>query len=154
MKLLGAVTTLVFGLLITGCATVPSTGGGKEDLLRVDREWAAVASEGKDVERIVSFWSEDATITPSGAPVIDGKLAIRTFVQQSLATPGFHISWRPEQAAVSADGTMGYTSGKNTTTFPGPDGKLMTVIGRYVTVWRREPGGAWKCVADIWNSGP
>ena len=154
MKSLGVLATLVFGFLIVGCASVPDTASDEEDLLRTDREWAAVASEGKDIERIVSYWSEEATIIPDGAPVIVGQSAIRNFVQQSLATPGFHISWRPEQAMVSADGTMGYTSGKNTITFPGPDGKLMTVIGRGVTVWRREPGGAWKCVADIWNSGP
>ena len=91
----------------------------KEDLLRTDREWAAAASEGKDVERIVSFWSDDATITPPGAPSVIGKTAIRTFVEQSLATPGFQIGWTPAHASVSADGTMGCTTGTNTTTLPG-----------------------------------
>lgn len=153
MKLPG-VAILVFALLISGCTSIPGTGDAREDLLRTDRAWAAVASEGKDAERIISFWSDDATITPAGAPVISGKVAIRNFVNQSLATPGFHIGWRPKQASVSMDGTMGYTTGENTTTFPGTDGKLMTVTGRYVTVWRRDPSGAWKCVADIWNSGP
>jgi ketosteroid isomerase-like protein len=109
---------------------------------------------GKDVERIASFWTDDATITPPGAPPVVGKAAIRTFVEQSLATPGFHIGWTPAQASLSADGTLGYTTGTNTTTLPGQDGKLMTVTGRYVTVWRRDASGAWKCVADIWNSGP
>ncbi|HJW47044.1 MAG TPA: DUF4440 domain-containing protein [Lysobacter sp.] len=124
----------------------------KEELLRTDREWAAAASEGKDVERIVSFWSDDATITPPGGPPVIGRAAIRTFVEQSLATPGFHIGWTPAQAFVSADGTMGYTTGTNT--LPGSDGKLIAVTGRYVTVWRRDASRAWKCVADIWNSGP
>jgi ketosteroid isomerase-like protein len=152
MKLLG-VSILVFGLLCSGCASIPSNGR-REALLSADRDWAAVASEGKDVKRIISFWSDDATITPAGAPLITGKVAIRKFVEDSLATPGFHIGWRPEQASVSADGTMGYTTGENTNTFPGTDGKLMTVTGRYVTVWRRDSSGTWKCVADIWNSGP
>ena len=151
MKLLGAF--LVLGLLNSGCVSIPSSVDSRQELLRADRSWAAVTSEGKDVERIVSFWSDDATITPAGAPVVSGKAAIRNFVQQSLATPGFHIGWRPEQASVSTDGTMGYTTGENTTTFPSADGKLMTVVGRYVTVWRRDMSGAWKCVADIWNSG-
>jgi ketosteroid isomerase-like protein len=74
---------------------------------------------GKDVERIASFWTDDATITPPGAPPVVGKAAIRTFVEQSLATPGFHIGWTPAQASVSADGTLGYTTGTNTTTLPG-----------------------------------
>lgn len=153
MKLLG-IAILVFGVLTSGCASIPNTGDSREQLLRADHEWAAVASQGKDVDRIISFWSDDATITPAGAPLVSGKPAIRKFVEQSLSTPGFHIGWTPEQASVSADGTMGYTSGQNTTTFPGADGKLMTLRGRYVTVWRRDSSGSWKCVADIWNSGP
>ncbi len=153
MKLI-EVTALVFGPVILGCSSIPSASSSGEELLRTDREWSAVASEGKQVERIVSFWSDDATITPPEAPLVSGKVAIRKFVEQSLATPGFHIGWTPAQAFVSKDGTMGYTAGSNTTTLPGPDGKLMTVTGRYITVWRRDSAGAWKCVADIWNSGP
>ncbi|HEX5135257.1 MAG TPA: hypothetical protein VFW81_07695 [Thermoanaerobaculia bacterium] len=38
-------------------------------LLERDREWAAVASEGKDLERILSFWTDDAKVFPSGAPI-------------------------------------------------------------------------------------
>lgn len=153
MKVFG-ISILVFGILSSGCASVPGPEVIRQQLLRADGNWATVASEGKDVERIVSFWSDDATITPAGGPIISGKVAIRNFVEQNLATQGFHIGWRPEQASVSTDGTMGYTTGENTTTFPGADGRLATVVGRYVTVWRRDPPGEWKCVADIWNSGP
>jgi ketosteroid isomerase-like protein len=145
---------LILGLLIGGCATVSDVDRQKEALLRVDREWAAVAAEGKDVERIVSFWSDDATVVPAGAPIVQGKAAIRSFVQQSLAIPGFHITWRSDQATLSADGTLGYTTAENAMTIPGSDGKLVTVKGRGVAIWRRSPGGQWKCVVDIWNSGP
>jgi len=152
MKLL-EVVILVSTVSVLGCTSVPTASNSGEDLLRTDHEWASAASEGKSVARIVSFWSDDATITPVGSPLIIGKKAIQTFVEQSLATPGFHIDWTPEHATVSNDGTMGYTTGNNATTFPGPDGKLMTVKARYVTVWRRDSSGHWKCVADIWNSG-
>lgn len=153
MRLIG-LAPIAAGLFISGCASVPSSIDSREALLRTDREWSSAASEGKDAERIVSFWTDDATITPPGVPPIIGKVAIRNFVAQSLATPGFKISWIPEQASVSANGSMGYTTGNNSSTFPGPDGKLMTVTGRYVSVWRRDSSGAWKCVVDIWNSGP
>ena len=147
------VAVLILGLLC-GCATLPNAGDAREALLRTDRDWAAATSEGKDAERIVSYWSDDATITPPGGALVVGKAAIRTFVEASLATPGFRIGWRPDHAMVSADATMGYTTGENTTTFTGADGKAVTVTGRYVEVWRRDPSGAWKCVADIWNAGP
>jgi ketosteroid isomerase-like protein len=154
MHSLRAAAVVSLGVLAAGCATVSNVERDKEALLRVDREWAAAAAEGKDVERIVSFWSDDATVFPAGAPVVHGKPAIRAFVQESLATPGFHISWRSDEASVNADGTLGYTIGTNALTVPGPDGKLITIAGRGVAIWRRLRGGEWKCVIDIWNSGP
>ena len=142
-------------LLVAGCVTVlPDSDRQKDALVQRDREWAAVATQGRDVERIVSFWTNDATIFPPGAPPIHGNAAIRDYVEKSLAIPGFQIHWRPMSAAISADGTLGYTTGENAVTVPGPDGKLITIAGRYTTVWRRETGGNWQCVIDIWNSGP
>jgi len=149
-----AVAVLGLGVLALGCATASNKTRSSDALLEVDRAWSAAASEGKDLERILSFWSDDATVFPPGAPVVQGKPALRAFVQQSLATPGFHISWRSDKASLSADGTMGWTTGTNALTIPGPDGKVMTIVGRSVSVWRRLPGGEWKCVIDIWNAGP
>ncbi len=154
MRAFRAVAVFSLGVLAFGCATARNGERGGEALLEVDRAWAAAASEGKDLERILSFWSDDATVFPPGSPVVQGKPALRSFVQQSLSTPGFHISWRSDKASVSADGTMGFTTGTNALTVPGPDGKVITIAGRSVSVWRRLPGGEWKCVIDIWNAGP
>jgi uncharacterized protein (TIGR02246 family) len=126
----------------------------KAALLERDREWAALASEGKDVEGILSFWTDDAKVFPPGAPVVDGKQAIREFVTGSLSIPGFRIWWEPDEAAVSPSGDMGYTTGRNHLTMPDAAGNLKTESGRGVAVWRREPDGRWRCVIDIWNSGP
>ena len=49
---------------------------------------------------------------------------------------------------------MGYTVATNRVTVPGIDGALVTVTGKAVTVWRKEPDGAWRCVLDIWNADP
>ena len=128
----------------------------REALFRTDQAWAAAASAGKDAEYVASFWSEDGVIVPAGAPVVAGKAAIRAFVAESFAIPGFNISWAPrlEDVHVSADGTMGYSVSDSSTTFPGPGGELVTVPGRGVSIWRREPDGSWKCVYDIWNNPP
>jgi ketosteroid isomerase-like protein len=134
---------------------VPHAGPeAKEALLRTDREWAAVASEGKDIERILSYWSEDATVYPAGAPVVRGKSALRQYVRESLAIPGFNISWRSDFVSVSADGTLGYATGDNLVVMTGADGKLIRIPGRGVSLWSRDAEGRWKCILDIWNSGP
>ena len=141
-------------LLIAACATSPGAHDAKELLLETDQEWSRIAADSRDVERIVAFWTDDAEVVPPGAPVIRGKAAIREFVTQSLAIPGFRISWRPDHASVSADGTLGYTTGVNSLTVRGSEGKLSTTEGRYTTVWRRGRDGSWKCVVDVWNVGP
>lgn len=140
-------------LLVWGGA-IAQDPGARDALIRTDQAWSAAASEGKDVEKVVAFWSDDASIVPAGAPIVAGKDAIRAFVAQSFATPGFRISWKTLDAAVSDDGTMGYTTAESTLTMPGPDGNLVTETGRGVAVWRRDPDGAWKCVYDTWNHGP
>lgn len=125
-----------------------------QKLLERDAEWAELASAGKDVERVASYWSDDALIVAPGQPLIEGKAAIRDFVARSFQTPGFQIHWKSEKPSFSADGTLAYMRGTSTTVVPGPDGTTMTLTGRSVTVWRLEPDGQWRCVMDIWNDPP
>ena len=147
-----AIALLLFSALFaSGCAVAQQSA--RAELIRTDQAWATAASEGKDVEKVIAYWSDDAQIVPAGAPIISGKSAIRAYVAESFATPGFKISWETLDAAVSNDGTMGYTTAASTFTFPGPDGKLATETGRGIAVWRRDSSGEWKCVYDTWNSG-
>ena len=57
---------------------------------------------------------------PGRAPV-EGKLAIRQFVGESLKVPGFAITWTPMNAEVSGD--LGYTTGTNAVTVPQARGR-------------------------------
>jgi len=124
-------------------------------LLRsTDEEWSTLAAQGADVDRIVSYWSDDAKVYPPGAPILEGKQAIRDFIAASLKTPGFRVSWEPAEVVVAPGESIGYTAGRNRLTFPDSSGNIVTSLGRYVTVWRKNADGAWKCVIDIWNNAP
>ena len=124
----------------------------KAEILRTDAEWAKVAESG-DLERILSYWSDDAVVFPPGIPSLVGKEAIRGYVAQSLQTPGFRISWKTSDVTVAASGDLAYGVGTNRVSFTGPDGKAVTIEGKAVTVWRKDAAG-WKCVVDIWNDLP
>jgi len=126
----------------------------RASLLQTDMEWAKVAAAGKDVEKILSFWSDDAVVYPPGVAAVSGKTAIRSYVNTSLKTPFFSISWKPAQAVVAESGDLGYTMGSNEITFADAKGKVTRAPGRYLTVWRRNRGGPWKCVIDFWNESP
>jgi ketosteroid isomerase-like protein len=123
-------------------------------LLARDAEWASAAAAGADVERIVSYWSDDAAIVPPGQPIVEGKAAIRAFVADSLRIPGFRVHWVSDRVSFSPDGGLAYMRSTNEFTVPGPDGTLVTLRGRAITVWRRDPDGEWRCVVDIWNDAP
>jgi len=142
-------------LVVAGCAS-PSFNPAVEQqrLLQRDAEWAAIASAGKDVEKTISYFSDDAVMIPPGQPIIEGKAAIRAFTAGSFQIPGFNIRWKSENPVFSPDGKLAYMRGTNSTTVPGPNGTLLTLPGRGVTVWRMEPDGQWRCVVDIWNDPP
>ena len=123
-------------------------------LLERDAEWAAVSSSGQDVDRILSYWTDDAQVLAPGLPAFKGKVSLRRYVEGALAIPGFHITWTTSEASLSPDGQLGYLLSTNAVTMPGQDGRWVTTSGRAVTVWRRESDGEWRCAVDIWNDGP
>jgi ketosteroid isomerase-like protein len=140
--------------LAGGCARPAFDAKAEEaKLLKRDAEWANAAA-GKDVEKIVSYWTEDALVLPPGQPVLEGKAAVRGFVADSLKIPGFQIHWKSEKVVFSPDGKLAYMRGTNEMIVPGPDGVPRTLPGRGVTVWRQDADGQWRCVVDIWNAPP
>jgi len=147
-----AALLLVFALV--SCQPAVDLESDRAALLETDQQWVATTAEGNDIERIVSFWSDDAKVYPPGSPVVAGKQAIREFVAGSMRIPDFSVGWEPVEVVVAPGGDMGYTTGRNHFTTPDANGNLVTTYGRYVTVWRKLTDGSWKCVIDIWNSEP
>src|SRR5215208_2744274 len=122
----------------------------RKRLLERDAKWAALASKGQDVDQILSFWTDDATVLAPGLPAFTGKPALRQYVEGALAIPGFHITWNTSEAILSPDGQMAYLLSINSVTMAGSGGEAITTSGRAVTVWRRESDGIWRCAVDIW----
>ena len=150
-----SIASLLAFSLLAGCSQPqPDPASASAKLLATDVQWADAASAGKDVEKIISFWSDDAVIIPQGQPIVEGKPAIRAYISESLKIPGFHIHWVSEKPTFSPDGKLAYMTGTNEMTVPGPDGKPMTLRGRGVTIWRLDPDGTWRCVLDTWNDPP
>ena len=126
----------------------------KTRLLKRDAEWALAASEGRDVEGMVSYWTDDAVVLPPGLPAIVGKAALRQYVDASLQIPGFKITWRSSDVVFSPDQNLAYMFSDNAMTVDDPAGNPVTIPGRAITIWRREADGEWRCAVDMWNAGP
>ncbi|HEY7377902.1 MAG TPA: DUF4440 domain-containing protein [Steroidobacteraceae bacterium] len=121
--------------------------------MAAERAWAA-AARAQDLERSVSFMADDATMFPPGSAAVVGKAAIREYMAAGFATRGFSVTWEPEAVVVADNGGLAYTRSKSQYTVPGPDGKIMTIYAKGVAIWRKDAGGQWHCVVDIWNDAP
>jgi len=142
-------------LVLAGCSHRHFDPAAEEaKLLRRDAEWADLASAGKDVEKVVSYWSDDAVLIFPGQPVLEGKAAIRDYVSASFKIPGFKIHWVSEKPAFSPDGKVAYMRSTDELTVPGPNGTPITLHLRAITVWRVDSDGEWRCAVDISNEQP
>lgn len=143
----------LLAIIGVGCARQPDLSAERAALLSTDKEWAAAAASG-DVERTVSYWTDDAILLPAGTRPLVGKEAIREFVAASFRTPGFSVSWESTEPKFATGRDLAYMVGRNKFTVRGPDGNLVTTTGNAVSIWRKEPDGAWRCVIDIGNADP
>ena len=138
-------------LVTSGCAQPVDIEAERAALLQADAAWSQVASA-KDLDGMISFLAEGALMFPPNATMVTGEVALRELWSEEFATPGYAVSWQASKAEVSAGGDLGYTVGTYEGAMNDPEGNLVTDRGKYVTVWKKQPGGSWKAVADIWNS--
>jgi ketosteroid isomerase-like protein len=150
MKIKTPVLTLILGL---AAAAVCFAGDTKaEQALRdADAAWSKAAGS-KDLDKTVSYYSEDATVLPPNAPAATTKEAIKKIWQDMLATPGFVISWKATKVEVAKSGDLGFVSGTYEVTMNDASGKPVNERGKYVEVWGKKTDGKWKCGTDTWNS--
>ena len=116
--------------------------------MQLSKEWSQAASAG-EVEKIISYWAEDAVVMSAGEPVLNGKQAIRKMVEESYKMPGFRISWQPQHVVVSESGDMAYLLEDSQISFMDSTGKPFTINNKAVSIWRKQSDGTWKNAVDI-----
>ncbi len=104
----------------------------------------------KDAAGIAALYAEDGAVMPPNAPIGKGRAAIQQTWASMMRTPGFGLTFVPEQIVVSSSGDMALDRGTYSLTIA-PDGTTQTDTGKYVVVWRKI-GSEWKAAADIFNS--
>ncbi|MBZ5489700.1 MAG: nuclear transport factor 2 family protein [Acidobacteriia bacterium] len=93
----------------------------------------------------MDFFADDASIIHDGQTVT-GKNALRAFYQPVFADRDFTLTWSPNHAEASKDGTLGYTYGQ----YEARNGSTIS-RGMYTTVWRKIDG-CWKVALDFGNT--
>jgi len=148
--------TLVLSLLLplAGCAQsdVDREAEGTA-LMQLSKDWSALVGAG-EYEATLNNWAEDAVMLPPGLAALEGRSAIKAYVEAAAQIPGFSISWEPLSVHVSESGDLAYMIERNVITVADSLGNPVTTHGKGVTVWRKDTSGAWRNVVDMWNEAP
>ncbi len=144
---MNALNTLLLTCVPAALTAAAEPTAASQELLATDRAWEAAAAAG-DVERVVTFWSEDAVNFFPGEPVARGLDAIIALVRRYRSDARYSLRWHSDTARVAASGELGYTSGSFTMTLGTDDGGTVTRTGHYVCIWRKLDSGEWKCTVE------
>ncbi len=142
---------VVGSFLLVSCAPTVDTDAIARELTRLDDDWSAAAAA-KNVEKVASYYADDANVYPNNYPLAVGREAARKVWAEGLADSTFKISWKTVHARVSKSGDIGYTTGTYEDSFKGPGGTMVNEKGKYLCVWAKQSDGTWKAIHDMWNT--
>ena len=147
---------LCLSLLLAGCSqlSMPTASNreAEERVIRdLDAEWTKAAAA-KNVDQVIDFYADDASMFVPNEPIAMGKPAIRVEWTKLTTNPGYALTFSPSRVDVAKAGDMAYEFGVYSLMLNGPDGKPMNDRGKYVVVWKKQTDGKWKVVADIINT--
>ena len=155
MKLLQIFLASAVFLIFSACNNSPINQQAEaEKLMELSRSWAQSVKD-RDVEKMLSYWADDAIVMSPNEAAVVGIEALRGMVERSMQIEGFEIFWEPQEAYVSESGDLGYVIIRNYMTMPVDTlGNTRTVFNKGVEIWKKQEDGAWKNVIDISNSDP
>ena len=121
-----------------------------EDAIRaLSARWLAAVGS-REVDSIVAYYADDGALLAPGAPLAEGRDAVRAVWTTLVGLPGLALEWTPASVRVSGAGEMAYEIGTYRMSVDGPSGRVEDE-GKYLVVWRRT-GDGWKVGADAFNS--
>jgi ketosteroid isomerase-like protein len=126
-------------LFLAACATTNAPNA--DALLQRDRDFAK-QSAARGHLAWQEFMAPNAVKPANGGRMLNGPQEIGDNMLAAFAS-GFTLSWEPSRAEISRGGKLGYTWGRYRAVVGGK-----TREGTYMTVWEKQPDGAWKVLFD------
>lgn len=144
---------LFFLVLVFACAEQRGDlDAAKENLMEVDREFAAMSLKQGQAEAFLQFMADDVVIYPQQGFPVEGRKAFEEITRSVPSSEGT-LEWEPYYADVATSGDLGYTLGKYKLKTPGKQGEDIK-YGYYCTIWKKQTDGTWKFVFDGGNESP
>src|ERR1700754_2036283 len=128
---------LVLLSLFVACQRQADTRAADEATLRnLDAEGSKAAGA-KDLEKTVSYYTDDALILPPNIPTIQAKQGARTMWQGMFSVPGFGGGWKATKVEVARSGDLGWVTGTYELSETDASGRPTVDKGKYLEVWRK-----------------
>jgi ketosteroid isomerase-like protein len=115
------------------------------ELLRADSAFARTSVASGVKAAFLAYAADDAIAFGGGAQINQGREAIGAGFDNFPA--GAVLEWNPVAADIAESGDLGCTVGEAAIT-------SRHYYSKYLTVWKRQPDGGWKFVADGGNVRP
>lgn len=138
-------------LSMIACTTRVNTEADVESIKSMLEKFDA-ALNASDLDGLMSCFTEGSVRMPPNKPALVGKEAIRDMFQSRFERVTTDLHNTAEEVIVCGDwafvrGTYIYTSTPIAGGEPSPQH-----IGKWITIWQRQPDGSWKLYRGIYNS--
>jgi ketosteroid isomerase-like protein len=132
-------------LPITLLTLIFCQGGANKNirsLIETERAFSRLSAEKGLPTAFATYLADDALVfRPLPVP---GK----PLYQNRPAMPGVRLTWEPAKAGISRDGDLGFTTGPWELVYE-QDGAQKTSYGHFVSIWKKQPDGAWRVAIDL-----
>lgn len=106
----------------------------------------------KNVDSLMIFYAEGASLLPTAEPIVKGKASIRKEWEHIFQIPDFSNKSTLTDIVISKDADMAYTMGHYLASMMGEDGKPVEEPGKWLTIWRKQSDGQWRIVIEMYNT--
>lgn len=149
MQTLKNTITAVVSLAVAFCPLASTRQKDEQTIREIDAAWSE-ALEGKDLDKVMSNYAEDASFLPPDEPIIHGRGNIREWFAKRVALPGYFATFAPTTVVVSKSRDMAYELGTFRVTINDESGKPVVHLGKHLVIWQKR-NGHWKVVAESIN---
>lgn len=145
MKVTNYIFIMTLALAANGCAKPVELEAEAASIRQLtDVEWLE-AGKAKDLDRWLSFYTDDIIFFPPGGPAVIGKEAMRELISDFLSDPSNAATWETTAVEVSPSGEMAYSYGPQQNTAIDEQGNPVTDNRKWSIVWEKQPDDSWKC---------
>jgi ketosteroid isomerase-like protein len=149
---LGVAVLVAASIFTAGCGqttgNADSRASGEKSIRDLVDQTVAAAGR-KDMAAYSKYYAPKASLALPGLPISE-----LTPPLKNAFAAGYAIKMVTVKAEVADAGDLGYAFGTYEQTAPDKSGALVNSVGKWMSVFKRQPDGSWGAIADTYNVDP